>query len=167
MFFNALAWSPWPAARSLHRTGRCLFRDCSFCKLEPSEEAAQGERVARPFHAPRKWRKVMRKFIIAAALAAATGTVAAPAMAQVGNSQGLVAVQIQNVDILNNFLNDTQIAALNNLGVPITVQAPISVAANVCDTTVALLSAQRKANSPATCTATSGSAALAQVVQRQ
>lgn len=105
----------------------------------------------------------MRKMMLAAALVATT----APAIAQVGNSQGLVAVQIQNVDILNNFLNDTQIAALNNLSVPITVQAPISVAANVCDTTVALLSAQRKANSPATCNATSGSAALADIVQRQ
>jgi hypothetical protein len=105
----------------------------------------------------------MRKMLLAAGLA----VVAAPAIAQVGNSQGLVAVQIQNVDILNNFLNDTQIAALNQLGVPITVQAPISVAATVCDTTVALLSAQRKANSPATCDAASGSAALADIVQRQ
>ena len=109
----------------------------------------------------------MRKIMIAAALAAATATTGVPAAAQVGNSQGLVAVTIQDVTILDNFLNDTQIAALNNLGVPITVQAPISVAANVCDTTVALLSAARKANSPATCTATSGSAALANVVQRQ
>jgi len=109
----------------------------------------------------------MRKIMIAAALTAATATTAVPAAAQVGNSQGLVAVTIQDVTILDNFLNDTQIAALNNLGVPITVQAPISVAANVCDTTVALLSAARKANSPATCTATSGSAALANVVQRQ
>ena len=50
---------------------------------------------------------------------------------------------------------------------PITVQAPISVAANICDTTVALLSAKRKANSPATCDASSGSAALASIVQRQ
>jgi hypothetical protein len=108
----------------------------------------------------------MRKKMLAAAFVAAT-TAAVPAIGQVGNSQGLVAVQIQNVDILNNFLNDTQIAALNNLGVPITVQAPISVAANVCDTTVALLSAQRKANSPATCDAKSGSAALASIVQRQ
>ena len=106
----------------------------------------------------------MRKMLIAAAAMAAAAT---PAFGQIGNSQGLVAVQIQNVDILNNFLNDAQIAALNDIGVPITVQAPISVAANVCDTTVALLSAQRKANSPATCTASSGSAALAQVVQRQ
>jgi hypothetical protein len=108
----------------------------------------------------------MRKMITAAAIAAATA-VSAPAIAQVGNSQGLVAVQIQNVDILNNFLNDTQIAALNNLGVPITVQAPISVAANVCGTTVNALGALRKENSPATCNATSGSAALASIVQRQ
>jgi uncharacterized protein (DUF2126 family) len=108
----------------------------------------------------------MRKMMIAAAVAAATAT--APAAAQVvGNSQGLVVVTIEDVSLLNNFLNETQIAALNNLGVPITVQAPISVAANVCDTTVALLSAQRKANSPATCEAKSGSAALAQIVQRQ
>ena len=108
----------------------------------------------------------MHKLITAAAAAAAMSALAAPASAQVGNSQGLVAVQIQNVDILNNFLNDTQIAALNNLG-PITVQAPISVAAAVCDTTVAVLSAQRKANSPATCTAASGSQALADIVARQ
>ena len=107
----------------------------------------------------------MRKMMIAAAIAAATAS--APAIAQVGNSQGLVAVTITDVNLLNNFLNDTQIAALNNLGVPVTVQVPISVAANVCDTTVAVLSAQRKANSPATCTAESGSAALADIVQRQ
>ena len=105
----------------------------------------------------------MRKIMIAAALAAA----ATPAFGQIGNSQGLVAVTINDVSILNNFLNDSQIAALNEIGIPITVQAPISVAANVCDTTVAILSAQRKANSPATCTAESGSAALASVVQRQ
>ncbi|GAA4715512.1 chaplin [Sphingomonas lutea] len=106
----------------------------------------------------------MRKMMIAAA--AAVTAVATPAAAQVGNSQGLVAVQIQNVDILNNFLNDTQIAALNNIGLPITVQAPISVAANVCGTTVNALGALRKEGN-ATCNATSGSAALADVVQRQ
>ena len=107
----------------------------------------------------------MRKIMLAAAFMAAT-TATVPAMAQVGNSQGLVAVQIQNVDILNNFLNGAQIAALNDIAVPITVQAPISVAANVCDTTVAVLAAARKAGDN-TCTATSGSAALASIVQRQ
>ena len=104
----------------------------------------------------------MRKMLLAAAAAAA----ATPAIAQVGNSQGLVTVTVQDVTILDDFLNDTQIAALNGIGVPITVQAPISVAANVCGTTVNALAALRKAGDAA-CTATSGSAALAQVVQRQ
>ena len=104
----------------------------------------------------------MRKIMIAAALAAA----ATPAFAQIGNSQGLVNVTVTDVSILNNFLNDTQIAALNNLSVPITAQVPISVAANVCGTTVALLSAARKTGDAA-CTATSGSDALAKQVTRQ
>ena len=106
----------------------------------------------------------MRKMIFAAAIA--TATVSAPAIAQVGNSQGLVSVQVQDVSLLNNFLNDTQIAALNELSVPVTVQAPISVAANVCDLTVAALAEQRK-NGEATCTAKSGSKALADVMTRQ
>jgi hypothetical protein len=105
----------------------------------------------------------MRKLMLAAAVAAATAT--APALAQ-NNSQGLVTVNVQNVDILKNFLNDTQIAALNNLNVPVTVQAPISVAANVCGTTIAALSALRK-EGKAECNATSGSAALAGIVNRQ
>ena len=106
----------------------------------------------------------MRKLMIAAALAAATATATVPASAQLANNQGLVTVNIQNVDILENFLNDTQIAALNN--VPVTVQAPISVAANVCGTTIAALSALRK-EGKATCNATSGSKALADIVNRQ
>lgn len=109
----------------------------------------------------------MRKMILAAALAAGAATTTAPAIAQVGNSQGLVVVNVTDVTILDDFLNDTQIAALNEIGVPITVQAPISVAANVCGTTVNALGALRKENSPATCDAKSGSAALADIVQRQ
>lgn len=105
----------------------------------------------------------MRKFLMAAVAAA---TIATPAMSQIGNSQGLVTVTVQDVSILNNFLNNDQIAALNNLNVPITAQVPISVAANVCGTTVALLSAQRKAGDAA-CNATSGNTFLAQQVVRQ
>ena len=108
----------------------------------------------------------MRKILFAAAIAAATTTAAAPAAAQVSVAPGLVTVNVQDVTILENFLNDTQIAALNGLNVPITVQAPISVAANVCGTTVALLSAARKAGDAA-CDAASGSAALAGLVNRQ
>ncbi len=107
----------------------------------------------------------MRKIMLVAAVAAAT---ASPALAQVntGSGNGLVAVNVQDVSILNNFLNGAQIAALNNVGVPVTVQAPISVAANVCGTTVNALAALRKTGA-ATCNATSGSAALANIVQRQ
>lgn len=109
----------------------------------------------------------MRKMIFAAAIAAAA---VSPAIAQtqtsVGNSQGLIPVQIQDVALLNNFLNDTQVAALNNVSVPITVQVPISVAANVCGTTVAALADARK-NGNGGCTAKSGSAALASVVDHQ
>lgn len=107
---------------------------------------------------------MMRNIILAGAIAAAT--ISGPALAQVGNSQGLVAVTVQDVSILNNFLNNDQIAALNNLNVPITAQVPVSVAANVCGTTVALLSAQRKAGDAA-CNATSGSRALADSINRQ
>ncbi len=108
----------------------------------------------------------MRKLMIAAALAATSTLAVAPAAAQLSVAPGLVTVNVQDVSILNNFLNRTQIAALNNLNVPVTVQAPISVAANVCGTTVALLSAARKTGDAA-CTATSGSRALARIVNRQ
>ena len=108
----------------------------------------------------------MRKMMMAAAFAAATAATAAPAIAQIGNSQGLITVNVQDVTILDDFLNDTQIAALNNLNVPITAQVPISVAANVCGTTVNALAIDRK-NGDNTCDATSGNQFLAQQVVRQ
>ena len=106
----------------------------------------------------------MRKLMIAAAAVAALTT---PALAQVntGSGNGLVAVNIQDVSILNNFLNNDQISALNNLGVPITVQVPIGVAANVCGVSAAVLGKSGTTNP--TCTAKSGSKALAQNVITQ
>lgn len=107
----------------------------------------------------------MRKMILAAAALAACST---PALAQVSGAAGLIAVNIpvQNVSILNNFLNSTQISALNNLNVPITVQAPISVAANVCGVSVAALASQENKGG-GSCTAKSGSASLARLVSQQ
>ncbi len=107
----------------------------------------------------------MRKLMIAAALGAAT--VAAPAVAQVdlNNSQGLVNVTVDDVSVLNNFLNDTQLAALNNLSVPITVQVPVGVAANVCNVSAAVLGQSRATGGG--CTAESGSNALARAVTEQ
>lgn len=104
----------------------------------------------------------MRTMMIAAALALG----ATPAVAQINTSQGLVDVTIQDVSILNNVLNDTQIAALNDIGVPITVQVPVGVAANVCGVNANVLAAQKKAGRP-TCTATSASKALGQSVIKQ
>ena len=107
----------------------------------------------------------MRKIMVAAALA--TATAAAPAIAQVdlNNSQGLVNVTVDDVSILNNFLNETQIAALNNVSVPITVQVPIGVAANVCNVSAAVLGQSRATGGG--CTAESGSNALARAVSQQ
>lgn len=107
----------------------------------------------------------MRKIMIAAAVAA----VATPALAQVntGSGNGLVAVNVQNVDVLKNFLNDSQVSALNNLSVPVTVNVPIGVAANVCGVNANVLAKQKKGDDPVTCTARNGSKALANAVADQ
>ena len=105
----------------------------------------------------------MRKRLIAAALLAAP----AAAFAQVNTSGGLVNVSVQNVDVLKNFLNNDQIAALNNVTVPVTVQVPIGVAANVCGVNANVLASQRKAGDPVSCTARNGSKALANAVAAQ
>lgn len=96
-------------------------------------------------------------------LAAAAFAVATPALAQVntGSGNGLVAVNIQNVDILKNFLNNDQISALNNVSVPVTVNVPVGVAANVCGVNANVL-AKQKGTGTATCDAKTGSKALAQ-----
>ena len=97
----------------------------------------------------------MRKIMFAAAAVAA---VASPAFAQVSTQGGLVNVSVANVDILKNFLNDTQIAALNGVQVPVTVAVPVGVAANVCGVSAAVLG---KSSTDPVCTARNGSKALA------
>jgi hypothetical protein len=106
----------------------------------------------------------MRKMIIATTAALALG--ATPALAQLNTSGGLVNVSVQDVSVLNNFLNKDQIAALNNVGVPVTVQVPVGVAANVCGVAANVLAKQKKSGL-ANCTAKSGSRALAQSVISQ
>ena len=109
----------------------------------------------------------MRTIIIAAAIGAA----AAPAAAQLNTSQGLVTVNVQDVSVLNDFLNDDQIAALNELNVPLGLRdvlehGTVGVAANVCDVDANVLASQKK-DGPATCDAKSGSKALAQSISKQ
>ena len=107
----------------------------------------------------------MRKLATAAAMTLAAMSFSAPAAAQV-LSGGLinVTVPITDVNILNDSLNKNQIAALNNISVPVVVQVPVALAANVCGTTVALLSA---AGSGGVCTATAGNRTLGQAIVRQ
>jgi hypothetical protein len=106
----------------------------------------------------------MHKMIFAAAALAMATT---PALAQVntGSGNGLVAVNIQDVSILNGFLNNDQISALNNLGVPVTVNVPVGIAANVCGVSAAVLG--KSGGGSPTCNAKSGSRALAQNVITQ
>jgi len=104
----------------------------------------------------------MRKIIFAAA---ALSLGATPALAQINTGSGLVAVTIQDVSILNNFLNNDQISALNNVSAPITVNVPVGIAANVCGISAAVLG--KSGGGSPTCTAKSGSKALAQNVISQ
>jgi len=107
---------------------------------------------------------MLKKTALVAALALGSMSLSVPATAQLTQQRGLVNVTIEDVSILNNFLNDTQIAALNNLNVPITVQVPIGVAANVCNISAAVLGA---AGSAGKCDAKAGSNALAKAVAQQ
>jgi hypothetical protein len=108
---------------------------------------------------------MIKQGLMAATLALSAASMAVPATAQLQTQGGLVNVAIGDVSILNNFLNDTQIAALNNLNVPITVQVPIGVAANVCNVSAAVLGGTGP--QAGKCEAKSGSQALAQAVNRQ
>ena len=96
----------------------------------------------------------MKRFIIAAALVGAT-LAAAPASAQ--PQQGLVNVNITDVSLLN----DLQVQA------PITVQLPISAAANVCNVTVGVLAQDLADDGKAECNAVSSNAALIRAVNNQ
>lgn len=108
---------------------------------------------------------MLKTSMMVLALSMGTASVSVPVAAQVTQQGGLVNVSIGDVTILENFLNDTQIAALNNLNVPITVQVPVGIAANVCNVSAAVLAQGGPAGG--TCEATTGSQALAQAVNRQ
>ena len=104
----------------------------------------------------------MRKMLLAAA--AFSAAAATPAIAQVSTQGGLVNVSVSNVDILKNFLNDSQIAVLNGIQAPITVAVPIGVAANVCGISAAVIG---KSTTDPACTANNGTRALANAVAAQ
>lgn len=84
---------------------------------------------------------------------------AVPAHAATGT---LVNVDLRNARILNNIANDLNVNISN---IPITVQVPVSIAANVCKVTVAVLANSFDRGS-STCSAQSTSFALEKQVQR-
>lgn len=101
----------------------------------------------------------MKRFLMASA---ALGMTAGLATAQtIPELDGLVNVNIQ--DVLQDIAIDLNIEETN---IPVTIQLPITIAANVCDVNVNLLSAQADTGG-ATCTAVTGSPELTQIVQQE
>ena len=100
------------------------------------------------------------------ALAVAGLLAGAPAMAQNVNANNLVSVNLQQVEV-----EIAEDLGVNVSNIPVSVQVPIGIAANVCDAVDADANvlAQQKKNEEggATCDATSTSTALNKVVQRQ
>ena len=113
----------------------------------------------------------MRKMMIAAAVLAASGMVAAPAAAQVtvGDTGGLVNVTVTDVNVLNDSLNANELQLLtnNNVAVPVSLQVPVGIAANLCGVTANVLVADLKDDGTANCTAQNASRALGQQILRQ
>lgn len=97
---------------------------------------------------------------LAASAALAMSLAAVPALAQ--QQEGLVNVNLGDV-VLQEIASDINVDVSQ---IPVTVQVPVGVAANVCGVNANVLAEQKKAGD-ATCDATSTSQALNQVVQRQ
>ena len=101
----------------------------------------------------------IRKAWIAFPFAAAVLGYSLPSSAQ---QTGLVNVDLRNAKILNNVANHLNV---NVSDVPITVQVPIDVAANVCGVAIDLLS-KAVNRGGASCYAQGNSKALDKAVQR-
>jgi len=93
------------------------------------------------------------------ALALGLAGTAVPALAQ--NNSSLVTVNISNV--ANNLAQNLKVDVSQ---IPVTVQVPVGVAANVCGVDANVL-AQQKQGGTAQCEASNTSNALEQVVQKQ
>src|SRR5690348_1768248 len=101
----------------------------------------------------------IRKAWIALPFAAAVLGYSLPSSAQ---QSGLVNVDLRNAKILNNIANHLNVNVSN---IPVTVQVPVDVAANVCGVSVDLLS-RAFGNGGASCYAQGTSKALNKQVQR-
>ena len=103
----------------------------------------------------------MFKRLLAATAAISMAAVSVPAVAQ--TQSGLVNVNISQLDLSNIARN----LSVNVSQIPITVQVPVSVAANICGEAVNALAIQKR-NGPVNCNAVSGSeAAVTQVLRKR
>lgn len=100
--------------------------------------------------------------ITSLALAIAMAGAAAPALAQNNDQEGLVNVNIANV--ANNLAQNLSVDVSQ---IPVTVQVPVGIAANVCGVEANVLAQDKQGSGVAECTASSTSNALEQVVQKQ
>src|SRR4051812_7521095 len=123
----------------------------------PRMGSTEGER-ARRRNQPSKQRSEIMK---AKSLAAVLGLGAVLASGAFAQQSGLVNVDVHNV--ANNIAKNINVDVSQ---IPVTVQVPIGVAANVCGIAANVLG-QQSAAGTASCPATSTSTALDQVVQRQ
>ena len=112
---------------------------------------------------------MIKQVIVATAVAISSVAFPAQVSAQGQNllnqQGGLVNVSVGNVSILEDFLTNAEIDILRNAQIPITVQLPINVAANVCGVAVNVLA--RGGPSRNSCDATNGSTELAQAIRQQ
>jgi hypothetical protein len=99
--------------------------------------------------------------IMGKTLSAALAALALAASPAFGQESGLVNVSVTNV--ANNLAQNLKV---NVSQIPVTVQVPVEVAANVCGIDANVLSEQAKAGS-ANCAAKNTSTALNEVVQQQ
>ena len=103
----------------------------------------------------------MFKHVLAATAAMSMAAVAVPAGAQ--TQGGLVNVNLGDIS-LENIANDLNVEVSQ---IPVNVQVPIAVAANICGVAVNVLAVQRR-DGPVNCDAVAGSeAAVTQVLQKR
>jgi hypothetical protein len=79
-----------------------------------------------------------------------------------GQQEGLVNVQLGDV-VISQIAQDINVDVSQ---IPVSVQVPVGVAANICGVDANVL-AQQKQDGEASCDATSSSQALTQIVQRE
>src|SRR5687768_8733343 len=101
----------------------------------------------------------LRKSLLVVLPVAAILGLSAPASAQ---QTGLVNIDLRNANVLNNVARDLDVNVGN---IPITVQAPINIAANVCAVSVNVL-ARAVQRGTANCFAQQNSQALNRIVRQ-